>query len=128
MYNIKDYIHTASKGPMKCLMMLCFLQKKNRWKSCVNRLYYSCFQLIDALLYMENLQIKTHSGLKNSFFQYYIKTGIIDKEFGKLYDKLFDWRNEGDYAVFIEFEKEDVTPLIPQVKNFLDAMQNLIIK
>ena len=104
------------------------LAEKNRWKSCVNRLYYSCFQLIDALLYMENLQIKTHSGLKNSFFQYYIKTGIIDKELGKLYDKLFDWRNEGDYAVFIEFEKEDVTPLIPQVKNFLDAMQNLIIK
>ncbi len=91
MYNKKDYIHYRIERSQEMFDDALLLADKNRWKSCVNRLYYSCFQLIDALLYMKNLRFKTHIGLKNNFFQHFVKTGIIDKEFGKLLLPLYSF-------------------------------------
>ena len=43
------------------------LAENIRWQSCVNRLYYSCFHLIDALLSLDGISAKTHEGLKTKF-------------------------------------------------------------
>jgi uncharacterized protein len=93
------------------------LAENQRWRSCANRLYYSSFQLVDALLRLDNIPTKTHEGLKTKFLQLYVKTGIIDIESGKLYSKLLDWRQESDYSVFVDFNSEDIEPLLNQVKD-----------
>jgi uncharacterized protein (UPF0332 family) len=60
------------------------LAKSHFWNSCVNRLYYSCFYAITALLVFENVETKTHNGVKTKFFQHFIKTGIIKMEYSQL--------------------------------------------
>lgn len=95
------------------------LASNKRWNSCINRLYYSSFHLVNALLTIDCITAKTHEGLKTKFFQYYIKTNLIELEFGRLYSKLIDWRQESDYSDFVDFEEKDVLPLIIQVNNFL---------
>jgi len=87
----------------------------NSWRSCVNRLYYSSFHLISALVFMLDMNPKSHEGLKTLFLQHFVKTGLIDIELGKLYALLHDWRQESDYAVFSEFSREDVEPLLTKV-------------
>lgn len=89
-----------------------------RWRSCVNRLYYSAFQLVSGLMTKHDIISKSHDGLKTKFFQQYIKTKKIDVEFGKLYSQLIDWRQESDYAEFVDFKEEDVAPLMVKVKEF----------
>jgi uncharacterized protein (UPF0332 family) len=42
----------------------------------------------------------------------FIKTGLFDKDFGKLFSDLFDWRQEGDYSDFVSFDKDLTLPLI----------------
>jgi uncharacterized protein (UPF0332 family) len=93
------------------------LAENSRWQSCVNRLYYSCFHLIDALLSLDDISAKTHEGLKTKFLQLYVKTEEVDMELGKLYTQLLDWRHESDYSVFVEFDKDEVLPLIKRVEN-----------
>jgi uncharacterized protein (UPF0332 family) len=66
------------------------LAQNNRWRSCVNRLYYSCFHIVDALLYKDGFISKSHDGLKTQFFLKYIKSNIIEKKYGKLYAQLID--------------------------------------
>ncbi len=66
------------------------LAQNNRWRSCVNRLYYSCFHIVDALLYKDGIISKSHDGLKTQFFLKYIKSNIIEKKYGKLYAQLID--------------------------------------
>ncbi len=100
------------------------LANSERWNSCVNRLYYACFYAVNALLIEKKIEPKTHKGVKVKFFYEFIRTGIFYKKYGKLYTDLHDWRNESDYSDFFEFDKEIVNPVIEQVENFLNIVQN----
>ena len=102
------------------------LANNERWNSCVNRLYYSGFYLVSALLYQNNINTETHNGTKTQFFLHFVKTGKLDKEKGKLYTHLFDWRQETDYADFVEFDRETVLPLLSQVHQLNIALKGLI--
>jgi|GEM_PF-1799954 len=53
------------------------LALNNRWNSCVNRLYYSSFYLVSALLYRSGIKADTHNGAKTQFFQHFVKTGAV---------------------------------------------------
>lgn len=102
------------------------LAENNRWQSCVNRLYYSSFHLIDALLSLDGISAKTHEGLKTKFLQLYIKSEKIELVLGKLYTQLLDWRHESDYSVFVEFDRDEVLPLIQQVENLNKILKEKI--
>lgn len=103
------------------------LAENGRWNSCVNRLYYTCFYAVTALLLYRGLEAKTHNGVKTIFFKEFIATDQISKEFGNLYSDLIDWRNEGDYADFIEYDAQTVVPIIEKVKDFLTIINALIL-
>lgn len=60
------------------------------------------------------------------FFSEFIKNGEIDKKFGKLYTDLFAWRNEGDYADFIDFDEETLNSVLPFTKDFLELIRKII--
>jgi uncharacterized protein (UPF0332 family) len=72
--------------------------------------------LISALLFQDGITPKSHDGIKTKFLQHYIKTGKIDVDYGKLYSRLIDWRQESDYSVYVDFSEEDVFPLINKVE------------
>ena len=46
-------------------------------------------------------------------------------ENGRLYNRLFDARQEGDYVDFVAFQKDDVEPWIAQVHGFIEAISQL---
>lgn len=54
------------------------------WSGAVNRLYYSCFYMVIALLAKDNIMASTHNGVRTEFFRNYIKTGLINKSFSTL--------------------------------------------
>ena len=92
----------------------------------MNRLYYSSFYLVSALLYQKNIKAETHNGAKTQFFLNYVRTGKISKSHGKLFSHLFDWRQETDYADFQDFDKETVLPIIEHVRAFNEDVIALI--
>jgi len=92
----------------------------------VNRLYYSIFYIVNAYFFLKGKSFKKHAGVKSAFHKDLIKTNTLDKKYGKLYDVLFEAREEGDYKPFIEFEKEQVEDWIGKVKNFVKEMEILI--
>ena len=92
----------------------------------VNRLYYSCYHSIKALLLKSDIKASTHNGVRTEFFKHYIKTGILDKKISILYSDLMNKRQESDYDDFLEFDKDDVIPLIEEVKEFRNQIEKLI--
>lgn len=42
------------------------------------------------------------------FNKEFIKSGIISEENGDFYNKIFEFRQRGDYEEFVEFDKEEV--------------------
>ena len=99
-----------------------------RWNSCVNRLYYSSFHLVSALLFKHDIKSETHNGAKTQFNLHFIKTGKLATKYGKLYSSLFLWRQESDYADFVDFDSETVVPLIDQVFEMNNLLSDLILK
>ena len=102
------------------------LAEQNRWNSAINRLYYSAYYAVMALLLHQNLHPSTHTGAKSNFNQHFIATGLIDKTFGKMYSQLFTWRQKGDYDDFFDFDQEKVVPYFEPVKNLISTIENFI--
>ena len=96
--------------------------------SAVSRLYYACFYAVNALFVDNKIEAQTHSGNKSQFSLHFIKTKIFDKKYGKLYSKLFTWRQKGDYDDFFDFDKETVAELLPQAKEMIETIKNYIEK
>lgn len=102
------------------------LAEKGKWNSTINRLYYSAYYAIMALLLNADLKPTTHNGAKSSFSEYFIKTGIIEKEYGKIYSQLFTWRQKGDYDDLFDFDKDKVIPYFKPVKELIGIVEQII--
>ena len=87
------------------------MQQQEHWNACANRLYYAAFYAVSALLVKDGYSASKHSGIKALFNQYYVKTGVFEKEDGRFYSYLFDLRQEGDYIDFMWLDAETVQPL-----------------
>lgn len=122
----EDYIKYRVAKSDEIFQDALLLAENKRWNSCVNRLYYSIFHLVSALLHLNGIDTKSHDGLKTQFLLNYVKTKLVDLEFGKLYSKLIDWRQESDYSVFVEFRKTDVFPIIDKTMEFNILLKRLI--
>jgi uncharacterized protein (UPF0332 family) len=102
------------------------LFEKDKCNSTINRLYYSVYYAVIALLLSKNLKPTTHRGAKSNFTQYFIKEGIIPIELGKIYSQLFTWRQKGDYDDLFDFDKEKVEPYFKPVKQILELIENIL--
>lgn len=102
------------------------LAKAERWNICVNRLYYSCFYVVSALLAIKGLASSKHTGVRSLFNKYYVKTGIVSKELASIYNDLFERRQESDYIDFIDFHEHQVLPWISKAESFVEHIRNII--
>ena len=102
------------------------LADRQKWNSTINRLYYSAYYAVMALLLSSELKPSTHNGAKSNFTEYFIKTERIPKEFGKIYSQLFTWRQKGDYDDLFDFDEEKVLPYFEPVKKLIDLIDEMV--
>ena len=98
------------------------------WRIAANRLYYACYYAATALLIHNNLTTRTHTGTINQLSLHFIKNGLLDVKYGKLYKKLFELRQTGDYDDMITITEDDVIPFLEPAEQFLAEIENLINK
>jgi len=92
----------------ECLEDAKLLLENKRFHSAVNRIYYALFYEVSALLISRGFSFSKHSGVLSVFNRELVKTGKINKELGKFYNRMFEHRKISDYGEFVEFEEEDV--------------------
>ena len=97
-----------------------------RFTFAMNRAYYACFYAVSALLLKQDKRFSKHSGVRAALHEHVVKSGLIGKEFGKIYDRLFESRQEGDYIELIQFEKDQVEQAIQEATAFVNEVQKLI--
>jgi len=124
----QDYVDYRMSQARETLEAARSLARDQHWNSVINRLYYSCFYAISALLFENDINARSHSGIKHQFGLHFVKPGLIDKRTTETYINLFDFRQMGDYADFTDFNEEKTVPLIPQVESLLDRIEELIEK
>lgn len=74
------------------------------------------------------MNANTHNGVKSLLGQNFIKTGVISKEMGKLYNRLFNCRLTGDYEDNYDLCMEDIEPMIEPTQQFVALAKELTEK
>lgn len=102
------------------------MQNVKHWNTCANRLYYAAFYAVSALLVKNSHTASKHSGVKALFNRHYVKPNAVSKENGRLYNRLFDLRQEGDYIDFVSLDAEIVDPLVDETATFIETIRALL--
>jgi len=96
------------------------------WELVANRLYYSLFHAVSALLIHDSHEVGTHRGAVNKFSMFYVKTGIFTKDEGRLYSRLQQLREDGDYNCSIDVEQEEVEEKIEPTLQLINKIKQYI--
>ncbi len=102
------------------------MAESHHWNTCINRLYYTCFYAVCALLIKNNLSSAKHTGVRSIFNRDFVRSGAISVNISEVYNELFNLRHESDYADFFQADESLVLPMIPQVEKFLIHIRELL--
>jgi uncharacterized protein (UPF0332 family) len=96
------------------------------WNAVVNRLYYACYYVTSALLIKNKYAAQTPRGVIHLLGLHFIKEGVVSKDAGKFYSKLYELRQTGDYDDLFSLTKEDVKPMISSAQTYFDELIQLL--
>ena len=85
----------------------------------MNRIYYSMFYAVQALLILTEKSFTKHGQIKGYFNKEFISSGIFAKEFGRLFNTVFEYRQKFDYVDLVVPEKEMVHHYMQEAKSFI---------
>lgn len=122
----KEYIKYRIESAYKTFDAAKILAESGHWNSAVNRLYYALFYAVNALLVANNILVKSHSAVKSQFSLHFIKTGKMNKTYGRLLTELYDWRQKGDYDNIFDFDAKSVKPLFEPVYEMIQRIEEEI--
>lgn len=92
----------------------------------MNRVYYSMFYSVQALLVLDEKAFSKHGQVKAYFNKEFIKSGIFPKEFGKLFNTVFEYRQKFDYVDLLIPEEELISDYITAARRFIDQISSFL--
>ena len=92
----------------------------------INRIYYGMFYMLLALGLKYRFETSKHGQLLGWFNKTFIKTGTIDRKYGKMLREAFEVRRQSDYDVYVQLTKEDVVHKYHEMQEFIAPIENFL--
>ena len=92
----------------------------------ISRAYYAIFHAARAVLLTKEIDPDTHNGAISMFGLHFVKNGLIEERFGRIFNEAKDARELGDYIVTKEFTKEETGKRVEQATEFLQRMEGYL--
>jgi len=96
------------------------------WDNVANRLYYSLFHAVSALLVNDGYMVSSHRGAVGAFGQHYVTTGIFTIDDGKHYSRLQGLREKSDYNCTYNATKKEIAPKIEPTRLLIEKIEKYI--
>lgn len=91
-----------------------------------NRLYYAFYYAASALLISVKIEAHSHSGVQSMMHLHFVKTGKLSEDDGILMRRLFVMRQSSDYEDFVDYQKEDIEPLLPLTEALINKIKEFV--
>jgi uncharacterized protein (UPF0332 family) len=101
------------------------LMENGRFSACVNRLYYSVFYAASAVLAFRGQNYGRHSAVRSAVHRDFVNSGIIDREYGRLYDILMSRREQADYRPAVVFCADEVSDYYLRAQKMVEVLKTL---
>jgi len=102
------------------------LYAKAYWDDAVSRAYYAAFHAAQAALLTEGQRADTHRGLVTLFGLLLVKTGKLDKQWGKFLANLKDDREAGDYEALSYLDQTTARRAIEEAEEFVATVREYV--
>ena len=104
------------------------LLKEQLYKGAANRAYYCVFHCMRAVLALDGIDFKKHTGVITHFRQEYIKTGVFDNELSTIIRDQSLIRNNSDYNDFYVINKDDICEQVKTARVFYEIVLDYLLK
>lgn len=96
-----------------------YLLEKGSYPGAINRLYYSAFYAVKALLATKQLESSKHSGIISLFQKEFVKLGYFDKKIARALPRAFEKRQKSDYTDYAVITKNEAFELKDDICQFV---------
>ena len=107
----------------ECLQDAKLLLASESYRSAAKRTYYAIFHAMRAVLALDGVDMKHHSGIISEFRKRYIKTGIFDASLSGIISELSSVREGSDYNDFFIVSKAETIQQVQAAEEFLSEIQ-----
>ena len=92
----------------------------------VSRSYYAVFQAARALLAIEGLESRKHSGVVSLFNRHFVKPGRVEKHIGAILKDAWRQREIADYSDVADFTRDEAQRLLRDAEIFVATIDRLL--
>lgn len=92
------------------------------FRGAASRAYYAAFHAMRAILALDGIDRKHHSGIISEFRRLYIKTGILPVEWSEVIESLSFYRTSSDYDDFFSISRAEAIEQVENAKRFLNEV------
>jgi uncharacterized protein (UPF0332 family) len=96
------------------------------YSSAVNRAYYAIFYAANALLATQGLARSKHSGVISAFREHFVKPGLIEPGYSRLYGRVMSDRQAGDYEIDKMLATDQARSDLDDARNFVTRMETYL--
>jgi uncharacterized protein (UPF0332 family) len=91
-----------------------------------SRAYYGMFYAAKAALLSLDIDPKSHAGVLNQFSQHFIKTGQLDKQYGRILALVRQVRETSDYNPETSVSQADVETIMAEAQTFVERIKDYL--
>ncbi|MCD5390956.1 HEPN domain-containing protein [candidate division NPL-UPA2 bacterium] len=104
------------------------LFKDDLYADAISRAYYAVLHCAKAALATVNVEASSHDGAIAMFGLHFVKKGLIDRRFSKIFGRSRAAREKSDYdaQAAVKFTKEDAEKRVAEAKEFTEGIRKLL--
>jgi uncharacterized protein (UPF0332 family) len=96
------------------------------FRAAISRAYYAVFYMASAALFSQSVQRSKHSGVESAFSKFLVKSGYIEPEFSRLYQRARRQREEADYADDSHVDETTARQALDDAEHFVDRLERFL--
>ncbi len=118
-------IHRMEKAANKMrAASLCY--REQLFLEAGSNLYYSILNCARALLAAVGKDSKSHNGVVHLLNENFIRTGVLQEKYGRIFAKALTVRIKSDYNDFYIMEKELIAEMVIETKEFYAEIKRIL--
>ncbi len=121
----RDYLNHRLERCKDDLAWARRLLELGNYRLSMNRSYYAIFHIVSAALATLGHTRRKHSGIEAAFHEY-LKSGIIEPEYGPTFKLARQWREEADYDLGAAFDEEKARDVLRDADKLVGRLERYL--
>ncbi|MDX1547610.1 MAG: HEPN domain-containing protein [Rhodothermales bacterium] len=91
-----------------------------------SRAYYAIFTAARAALLAQDIEARTHNGVRRAFSDQFVRTGAVEEDLGRWFSRAEQFRTLADYDPDALVDPEEVDTLMTLSEAFISTIEALV--